>query len=52
VIRILEATNPVLGSVSLKGGPFIQSIKERDDVHLIQVTEKNRDRLAESLHRC
>jgi nucleoside-triphosphatase len=50
VIGILEATNPVLGSVSLKGGPFIQGIKERDDVRLIHVTEKNRDSLAESFH--
>jgi nucleoside-triphosphatase len=50
VICILEATNPVLGSVSLKGGPFIQGIKGRDDVRLIRVTEKNRDILAETFH--
>ena len=43
LVRLLESNNPVLGSIALKGGPFIEKIKKRKDVHLILITEKNRD---------
>jgi nucleoside-triphosphatase THEP1 len=39
----------VIGSIALKGGPFIQKIKKREDVLLMTVTEKNRDSLAADL---
>jgi len=45
VVRILDSIHPVVGSVPLKGGPFIQQIKERKDVLLIKVSENNRDEL-------
>lgn len=43
LVQALESNNPVLGSIALKGGPFIVQIKKRNDVHLILITEKNRD---------
>jgi nucleoside-triphosphatase len=49
LIRVLDADNRLIGSIALKGTPFIEGIKRRDDVELIRVTEQNRDRLAETL---
>ena len=43
LVQVLESKNPVLGSIALKGERFIETIKKRKDVHLIRVTEKNRD---------
>ena len=45
LIQVLDSLNFVLGSVALKGEPFIQNIKKRDDVLLIHVNERNRDQL-------
>jgi nucleoside-triphosphatase len=44
--RTLNSPNKVLGSVALKGGPFIEQIKSRPDVRLVVVTEQNRHQLA------
>ncbi len=52
LIETLDSRNPVIGSVALKGGPFIEKIKEREDVHLIFMSEKNRDSLAVDLLHC
>jgi len=49
LIRMLDSENPVIATIALKGGPFIQKIKEREDVFLVTVTEKNRDSLAVDL---
>ena len=43
LVQILESENPVLGSIALKGGRFIEKVKKRKDVHLIRITEKDRD---------
>lgn len=43
LVRVLESKNSVLGSIALKGDPFIVKISKRKDVHLIRITEKNRD---------
>ena len=43
LVRVLESKNPILGSIALKGDPFIARIKKRMDVHLIRITEKNRE---------
>ena len=43
LVQVLESNNPVLGSIALKGDRFIEKIKKRKDVHLIRITEKNRD---------
>jgi len=47
--RLLDSENRVIGSIALKGDPFIQRIKQRPDVLLVQVTEKNRNSLADAL---
>lgn len=47
--RTLDSPNRVLGSVALKGGPFIEQTKSRSDVKLIMVSAQNRDELAGSL---
>ena len=43
LVQVLESNNPLLGSIALKGDLFIKKIKKRRDVHLIRITEKNRD---------
>ena len=43
LLEILSSTNLVIGSVAIKGDRFIQSIKKRDDVSLVSITEKTRD---------
>ena len=43
LVQVLESINPVLGSIALKGDRFMEKIKKRKDVHLIRITEKNRD---------
>jgi nucleoside-triphosphatase THEP1 len=43
LVRVLESKNPILGSIALKGDPFIAEIRKRKDIHLIRVTEKNRE---------
>ena len=45
LIKVLDSVNPVIGSIALKGGSFIEEVKARKDVSLIEVTEKNRDEL-------
>jgi nucleoside-triphosphatase THEP1 len=49
LVRTLDSPHMVLGSIALKGGPFIQQIKSRPDVQLVFVSEQNRDALAASL---
>ena len=44
---VLDSTNPVVGSISLKGDAFIDAIKKRPDTHLISVSVENRDVLVE-----
>jgi nucleoside-triphosphatase len=43
LIQVISSDNLVIGSVAIKGDRFIQSIKERDDVSLVSITEKTRD---------
>jgi nucleoside-triphosphatase len=45
VERLLAAEVAVLATVALRGGGLIASVKQRDDVQLIEVTRGNRDRL-------
>jgi hypothetical protein len=39
----------VIGSIPLKGSPFIEAIKKRPDVRLMRVDENSTDSLVESL---
>ena len=43
LLRALSAENQVIGSIALKGDRFIQTIKNRDDVILVAISENTRD---------
>jgi nucleoside-triphosphatase len=43
LIKVLSSDNLVIGSVAMKGDRFIQSIKKRDDVSLVPISENTRD---------
>ena len=45
LISLLDSKHRVLGSITMKGDRFIRQIKARDDVMLVTVTPKNRDKL-------
>ncbi len=49
VLRLLEDPRPVLGTIALRGPACIQEIRRQPDVHLVQVTRENRDRLPAEL---
>jgi nucleoside-triphosphatase len=49
LLQTFGGPHRVLGSIALKGGPFIQRIKSRPDVQLFHVSEENRDSLVASL---
>jgi nucleoside-triphosphatase len=43
LIKVLDSQHQVIGSIAQKGNQFIQEIKNRDDVLLVNISEKNRD---------
>lgn len=45
LLEVLGSRNRVIGTIALKGDKFIREIKQRKDVLLIEVTEKNRNKL-------
>lgn len=45
----LDAPINVLATIGTAGGPFLQALRERPDVELITVTERNREALVEEL---
>ena len=49
VCDALNSDKQVLASISLKGDEFIREIKQRLDIHLLDVTHGNRDRLLEAI---
>ena len=51
LLKTLNAINPVLGSIALKGDRFIEGIKARRDVDLIHISEINRDNLVREIAR-
>jgi nucleoside-triphosphatase len=46
LVNLLDSNHRVLGSITMKGDRFIRRIKARDDVLLVTLTLKNRDKLA------
>jgi nucleoside-triphosphatase THEP1 len=48
LVSLLDSEHWVLGSITMKGDRFIRQIKARDDVMLVTVTPKNRDKLESS----
>lgn len=49
LVRALDAPHLVIGSISLKGGLFIQEIKKRADVNIHLISEHNRNALPDLL---
>jgi len=49
VINVLDSRLPVLGVIQIKRNPFLDAIRKRDDVTVIQVTADNREKLPERL---
>jgi len=52
LMRLLNAPHWIIGSIAQKGGRFIQSIKERNDVRLIHISAQNRNMLVEKIIDC
>jgi nucleoside-triphosphatase len=46
ILDVLNTEKMLLASIALQGRGLIQEIKQRPDVHLLEVTRNNRDRLA------
>jgi nucleoside-triphosphatase THEP1 len=46
LVQALDGPNTVIGSIALKGSPFIEGIKRRPDVDVVLVSDENRDLLA------
>jgi nucleoside-triphosphatase len=49
VCGALSSDKQVLASIPLKGRGFIQDIKQRADIHVLEVTPANRDRLLKEI---
>ena len=49
LIKVLDSPNWIIGSIAQIGDPFIQRIKQRDDVMLIMITTQNRDILVDQI---
>jgi len=48
-LKALDAPNIVIGTITLGGDDFIQSLKNRDDMEVTEATLQNRDSLPELL---
>lgn len=51
LLDVLDMPNKVIGTISLKGGQFIKEIKGRSDVLVVEISEKNRDKLPNTYDR-
>jgi len=51
VRRLLDASQPVIATIAIRGGGFIAEVKARSDVEIWQVTKTDRDALPERLAR-
>jgi nucleoside-triphosphatase THEP1 len=49
LIQALDSPICVIGSIALKGDPFIQRIKERNDVRLVYISVQNRNMLVKKI---
>jgi nucleoside-triphosphatase len=49
LVRALDADTPVLATVALRGDRFIEGLKARGDVQLVEITPANRDDLVKEL---
>jgi len=51
VTRLLDGDKPLVATIAQKGGGFIEQVKLRTDVHIIPVTQANRDSFPQQLAR-
>jgi nucleoside-triphosphatase len=51
VEQALDSDKVVLASIALKGGGFIENVKKRDDVRLVELVQRRRETLAEEIVR-
>ena len=51
VRQVLDSDKVVLATIALKGGGFIERIKKRDDVQLVELVESRREVLVEEIVR-
>ncbi|HJJ31020.1 MAG TPA: hypothetical protein O0X97_02080 [Methanocorpusculum sp.] len=49
VFETLDGKTPVLGVIRNKSTPFLDTVRKRDDIILITVTEQNRDFIPEKI---
>ncbi len=49
VVKALDASQPVLGTLQMRSTPFLEAIRQRPDVTLRMVTPQNRDALPAEL---
>jgi nucleoside-triphosphatase len=49
VRRVLDSEKVVLASIALKGGGFIERIKNRDDIRLVELVESRRETLVREI---
>ncbi|MEW6112236.1 MAG: nucleoside-triphosphatase [Thermodesulfobacteriota bacterium] len=49
LVQALDGPNTVIGSIALKGNPFIEGIKKRPDADVVLVSPENRDRLDQAV---
>lgn len=49
VTSLLDAPAPVIATISLKSRGFIDEVKRRPDILLLEVTERNRDTLLQDI---
>lgn len=48
-LEALNSPNLVIGTITLGGSGFIQAVKQRSDIEIIEVTAENRDSLPEMI---
>lgn len=49
LLKILGVPNQLIATIAWKGTPFMEKIKKRNDITLVQVTLENQDALVHSL---
>ena len=49
LLRCLDSNKPVIATVMSRPHPFVDKLKERNDVRIVRVTFENRDNLLDLL---
>jgi nucleoside-triphosphatase len=49
VLRLLDADQPFIATIGKKGTPFMEEIKQRPDVEIIEMTLQNRDAIRNNI---